>query len=209
MTAVPELPPRPDPQSGAPRPPRAPTEGAESNEKKQLLHPRRVLSGPTDAGPVLEWDYVDGRTQRWVFGILLVLLLVLATLKYGGFEWVSVWWLWIALPGLAFLASLFARGHKLSAGADWLNCRGGTVYTYQLTKVEMTSHAGGYGLELADDHGGTASADVALIQVNEDLWDLVYNGILHSVAGGAEVNRLAVERLRLADALKRRERASG
>jgi hypothetical protein len=136
-------------------------------------------------------------------------MFLLATFKWGGLGWVSVWWLWLALPGLAWLTSMLVRGHKISAGADWLNCRGGIVCTYELSDITVTSHAGGHGLELKDAHGGTADADFGLIQVNRDLWDLVYNGILHSVAGGAETNKLAVKRLHLEEALAIRKRSCG
>jgi hypothetical protein len=201
------LPPRPDRERGEPRPPRAPTTDSESNEKKQPWNRRRVAAGPDAAGPPLEWDYGDSRTQWWVGGIVLALMFLLATLKWGGFDWVSVWWLWLVLPGLAWLTSSLVRGHKISAGADWLNSRGGIVRTYELTKVTVTSHAGGYGLELADAQGGSADADFGLIQVNRDLWDLVYNGILHSVAAGAETNNLAVKRLHLEHVISIRKRS--
>ncbi|WP_158885025.1 hypothetical protein [Amycolatopsis anabasis] len=194
-----DLPPIPDPHSGEPRPPRAPVENPDKEpEAKQPFQSRKVLKGPTGGGPALEWHYGDRSMQRWMSGILVAVCLIFATLKWGGLGWMSVWWLWLILAGIGLLGWILPQGHKIAAGSDWLNTRGGIVRIYELTEIKVTVNAaGGYGIELRDRSGGEADTSLDFMHSNRDLWDLVYNGIRHSVASGASTNAMARSKLKL------------
>ncbi len=50
-------------------------------------------------------------------------------------------------------------------------------------------------LRLVDRHGAQLRCDPSLIESNPALWDLLYNGIRHSVAAGADIDRATRERL--------------
>ncbi|SFQ32474.1 hypothetical protein SAMN05421810_106130 [Amycolatopsis arida] len=193
------LPPKPDPRTGEPRPPRAPLSGDHA-EPRQPYRERKVLQPPAGEGPALEWHYGDRRMQRWMAGIIFGGLCIIATFKRGGLAWMAEWDIWVVFMGLAAVGYIVPLGHKISAGADWLNCRGGFVKTYELTEIKVTPGGGGDPhIELFDQHGGSADTGMNLIQANQALWDLVYNGIRHSVANGATTNRLARKWLRLDD----------
>jgi hypothetical protein len=101
----------------------------------------------------------------------------------------TLWWTWL----LALLAAIGAYLTKLkigvSAGAEWLQGRHGWIRIYELTKVTTHYRGNNYWLTMHDRDGRRLELSISLIQENRDVWDLVYNGILHSViAGGAETN---------------------
>ncbi|WP_205669027.1 hypothetical protein [Amycolatopsis suaedae] len=197
------LPPMPDRMTGDPRPPRAPVRSSKKPGPKQPYHDKKVLPGPSDAGPPLEWDYGDRRLQLWAAATMLVLGIALAFFKEG-FDWLDNWSIWLGLVVISGLFSLLLRGHKISAGADWLNTRGGIVRTYELTEVNFDT--GPYGtpvLQLKDKHGGEADAQMTFMESNRELWDLVYNGILHSLANGATMNKRAQREFPIGDRIPR------
>lgn len=189
----------PDPHSGQPRPPRAPADTKRGTpEVKQPYHSRKVLTGPEGGGPTLEWHYGDRKMQRWMAACLAVVLVAFYTIRSSGFEWVSVWYLWLYVAVIVAVGWLLPAGHKIAAGADWLNTRGGIVKTYELTEITVRgTAAGGYHIELRDRDGGEADTALDFLYDNPDLWDLVYNGIRHSVAAGAATTPLTRRKLRL------------
>ncbi|HVW43697.1 MAG TPA: hypothetical protein VHC18_20345 [Amycolatopsis sp.] len=72
------------------------------------------------------------------------------------------------------------------------------VKTYELTEITVRgTAAGGYNIELRDRNGGEADTALDFLYENHDLWDLVYNGIRHSVAAGAATTPLTRRKLRL------------
>lgn len=101
---------------------------------------------------------------------------------------------WVSIP-----AGLLDEARQ-EAGADtialdtplpeWLQqWRGGWVRTYELAKVTASSHVTGTQLSLTDRGGRKIQINSEHIQEDRLMWDLVYNGIVHSVvAGGAETN---------------------
>ncbi|GAA2339774.1 hypothetical protein GCM10009854_15230 [Saccharopolyspora halophila] len=94
---------------------------------------------------------------------------------------------------------LYNRGTRLSAGADW-PCLGkkSFIKTYELTEVNATTGGAVRYLELEDARGNKLSVQLGDLQLNRELWDLVYNGILHSVyVRRAETNQMARDFLRL------------
>lgn len=87
----------------------------------------------------------------------------------------------------------------MAAGANWFRrARRSWVATYDLVSVRVTKAWAANNLELKDSAGRGLSVKLTDIQENHRLWDLVYNGILHSVySGRARTNQLARETLRL------------
>lgn len=179
------LPPQPDPQTGQPRPPRAPTTFA-SNESTPTNRPARNHPPlPEGQGPTLEWrqDTAKGALGSGVIAAAIVA--VVPTLETQGFGWVTTWYWWpsIALAGL--LIYLIMRASWLAAGARWLQYKDQWVDTYELTHVHVQASGANMMLRLTDSAGRSiGSLTLKGIQRNQALWDLVYNGILHSVVTG-------------------------
>jgi hypothetical protein len=192
------LPPKPDPHDGRPRPPHAPVQVRNTKPANRLERgEHKVPQPPAGEGPVLEWFYPD-RTTRLIAGLLLPLLgATLYTLQDGGFGWTSSPLLWIILLPWPFVVFWLGR-YRLSAGADWLAYNKSFVKTYELVSVKVILNHTAPTLEVKDSHGNNVHVQINRLQQNPDLWDLVYNGLLHSVhVGKAEVNERAREYLQL------------
>lgn len=87
----------------------------------------------------------------------------------------------------------------MSAGADWLGV-GKDIFikTYELTTVKVFVDGAAHVIDMTDKYGGSVRVKTFALQQNHELWDLVYNGILHSVhVGGAETNKRARDYLLL------------
>ncbi|GAB2732934.1 hypothetical protein GCM10027174_01890 [Salinifilum aidingensis] len=141
----------------------------------------------------MEWFYpTRGRGGAFI-GIALVIFVGFLTVRDGGFVWMTSWVLWaIMVPFLVFFW-FYNRSTRISAGADWL-CYGKNSFikTYELVKVTATTGGAARYLELKDRHGNEFSTQLNDLQLKGELWDLVYNGILHSVhVHGAETNKMA------------------
>ncbi|MBB5072149.1 hypothetical protein BJ969_005237 [Saccharopolyspora gloriosae] len=111
----------------------------------------------------------------------------------------STWWMWLLILSGPVVFYFYGKKHGISAGADWFAVKGGHVDVYELTKVQIVGTSGGlsWDLELADRKGTELSINLREIQANRDLWDLVYNGIAHSVNRGAKTNPKALDKLKL------------
>jgi hypothetical protein len=192
-----ELPPKPDRQTGEPRPPEAPVEAWAKPEKRQAPESAGVAA-PGGMGPVLE-----GHRESLWGGVLTgatvsLVVAVLGSLVWQDISWVSTWWMWIIVLIWIPVFAFGRRGATLAAGADWLRQNDRWVKTYELTKIKLGKRAGGYSLELADRDGHVFSADLYELQRKPRLWDLVYNGLLHSAARNRpDLNRLAIDMLAL------------
>ncbi|MFI0355143.1 hypothetical protein [Actinomadura sp. 9N407] len=202
------VPPRPDPLTGRPRPPDAPLQG--EPRARDNSPGGAKLDSPNGRGPALAW--LNPR-RRDVIGLIAVsvglpvftttliyititqgleseldgLIAMLGTEAYG---WMPNPLLW--LPALvamvAFAAGLY-RKLWLAAGADWLRYGNSRVDTYELVRVSVNRYSETSILLLIDSGGSRVSIDARALMRNRDLWNLVYNGILHSVAyGGAAVD---------------------
>lgn len=119
--------------------------------------------------------------------------------------WFETWWGWGLVVGVGLLMLLVGRTFRISAGADWFMDRKTLIKTYELVQVAVEKDMSEGELHLRDQRGQQVSVGLASLQSNETLWDLVYNGIRHSVVNGAQVNRMAVERLHLWDEVTLRE----
>lgn len=113
------------------------------------------------------------------------------TIVTATIQWTAIWYEWIIVGIGAALIYGAQRRIKVSGGTNWLKLRRGWVRTYELTRVTAHSTPAGIELQFTDRDGRRLSVISDEIQRDRYLWDLVYNGIMHSViAGGAETNSL-------------------
>ncbi|RFU43300.1 hypothetical protein DZF91_01820 [Actinomadura logoneensis] len=78
---------------------------------------------------------------------------------------------------------------EFAAGADWLRKGRIWVDVYNLVEVEIEPRKRNADfLVLKDRAGRSITVGVDDVQENARLWELVYNGILHSVACGVSVD---------------------
>ena len=108
------------------------------------------------------------------------------------------WFLWMVLAVTIPIYYFSLRSKRVVAGADWLRSGPRWVRTYELTKIALKRNGTTALLELVDQGGRTLQVPWSQLQYNRELWDLVYNGILHSVyLGHAEVDAGARHHLKL------------
>ncbi|MBK1785522.1 hypothetical protein [Prauserella cavernicola] len=127
-------------------------------------------------------------------GLLLGGMAVLTLLQDGdlGFLNARFWPLWLIPIVGAYLMSNPFNIDTVSAGADWVQWsrsrlrRTNHLKTYELTKIRTSYGGGDLYLDLYDDERGM-SRTFAEWHRDRRIWDLVYNGIVHSVAGGADI----------------------
>lgn len=190
------LPPIPDPETGLPRPPRAPGRGRPSAASSEAVTGPAVDHAsapepPPDQGPVLAWYHSTRRGAIYAAVGGFVAAALLLSLRDGfQFRWVHYWELWAGLVAIGLLVGAAAlRGTESSAGVEWVRGRKAWVRTYELVKVTTSVSPSGVALAMRDSGGRSLSISLATVQSDQLLWDLVYNGILHSVIDGkAETN---------------------
>lgn len=191
------LPPKPDPETGHPRPPRAPVDPGSGNgpsETQQKSKPEP----PPHQSPTLEW-YKASRRRSILSGVGGFVVIGLgAGLLQGSEDWSSAWWLWLFPLAGAILIGLTIRVDSCCAGSDWFSNGKAWVSTYELTSIKVTTPANYRELKLVDGAGRSIEIQLMTAQENQALWDLVYNGILHSVTkGDPEINALARKALKI------------
>ncbi|MDH6282274.1 hypothetical protein [Prescottella agglutinans] len=146
--------------------------------------PRPPANSPTGLGPILEWS----QPTRWhrIKGIAVMVgvMVIFATLV-NGTSWVSLWQPWaFALVFYAFLYWRF-RDDWLVAGAVWVQVDKSWINTYELVEITFSVSGLNRVLRLKDSSGRQIySLRLRDFQANPLMWDLAYNGILHSVASG-------------------------
>lgn len=129
---------------------------------------------------MLEW-FRDSRRYTYRLAVLAIAVMAgIGSVISGGVSWITDWVYWVILLLLAS-AMLLGRRHWMAAGADWFAAHTGWVRTYELTKIELTGNAASPRLYLTDANGNRVHAELRRMQANPRLWDLVYNGIQHSV----------------------------
>lgn len=181
-----------------PRPPAAPLEGRDQPGKRPNAGFVRILPPPSGEGPVLEW-YEAPRSQALQAGAFAAAtVMAFLTVSNWGFGWMGFWQLWlVVLAGPVYF--FFAGRQRMAAGAEWFRSGRHHLKIYELTEVKVTGMATGvsWALDLKDAGGRRLSISLWEYQRNPKLWDLVYNGILHSVRAGAETNERAWDHLHL------------
>jgi hypothetical protein len=194
--AVEELPPRPDSSTGLPRPPRAPgfigvdvpVNESVIREQDQALAP----SPPPGQSPVLVW-YRESSRGSVISTVVVVLLAATIFTLSRGTAWIvnaKYWGVWAIFAVSLVVVYFISRADRFSAGADWVARGRKWVRVYDLVKVTCHSYPY-YGAGVCMRDSGGRKLRYRFIDLSSDrlLWDLTYNGILHSViAGGAETN---------------------
>ncbi|MGH8867951.1 MAG: hypothetical protein ACRDYU_08140 [Actinomycetes bacterium] len=195
-----DLPPKPDARTGEPRPPEAPLRAGWSPGENERALDGVVLEPPPGQGPVLESFRPSKASMTMGLLVVLGIFFVVGTVKMGSLEWVSLWWAWLIIGLTVLLLVVGSRRKQLAAGADWLSVRGAWVRTYELTRIKATRAYATVAFEFVDSGGRHVYTKALDLQQNSRLWDLVNNGILHSVyVNRAEVNALARKSLELDD----------
>lgn len=191
-----ELPPRPDPRTGEPRPPRAPAFRSSRPERTAQQFPNGSFSSagesppapPAGEGPVLAWESSNPREQLKI-GAIGLAVLVLGVSALRGFD---LSWMASPLHGLVILAvsalvALRARKKPVAVGVEWLRVGRHWVRLYELAEIHTTRWKSELHLLLTDRHGRRAGVHAERLRERPPMYDLVYNGMLHSVVvGGAE-----------------------
>lgn len=207
------LPPRPDSQTGEPFPPHAPGYRREevTPERNSLRESRLSYKPkpPAGMGPMLAWHRlsVKGKVVRYFIALaMLVGGMSLITLSRGdGVDWIQYWQLWVLFVPGAFLMSSPLTYETLSAGPDWLQIDvrrpfrrtdSGHIGLYELIQIEGSTSPTGHFLRIEDEHV-SSERQIDEWQGDRRIWDLIYNGILHSVANGASINRHAIQLLEI------------
>lgn len=140
---------------------------------------------PDGQGPVLEWRQETLRSSI-IAGVILVLIgACIPTFNSTGFAWLTQWGWWLYLALCFVVGFAVFRGTWTAAGATWLQNGKAWVATYELTRIEVKASGTNQMLRLTDSAGRSiGSLKLMAVQRNQALWDLVYNGILHSVTTG-------------------------
>jgi hypothetical protein len=208
--SVAELPPVPD-HSGQPRPPAAPrVEGPWEGEHYRLKVAHhdvadRLYVASTGQGPPLLESARAGRPPgRWGTAALGAAYTVLPVAVVGGIV------LWFIVEDRA-LAYLILAAVVVVTGAlfFWRNASDPTVVLlagaravakvdtdgegldlplYELRSVGVTDTRRGLSLRLVGPDKQRLTLPFGLLEANQQLWDLVNNGIRHSEAAGAEID---------------------
>jgi hypothetical protein len=194
------LPPKPDPDTGLPRPPAGPLDNSWGSSHRHPTDRTTVApESPPGQSRTLEWIPRSWKKFKQYSIFYVILLVGFITLKDWGIAWVEDWRVWLMVAVLSGLGALATwSSDDMAAGADWFRYGKTWVKIYELTEVKLDKAMVADNLELKDAVGHEVSITITSIQNNLDLWNLVYNGILYSVhEGGAMVNERARDRLRL------------
>lgn len=141
---------------------------------------RRRPVPPEVQGPLLEWHRDSHRSTYRLVIIAFGLMFVVMTLIAWGFSWMTDWVFWLIVLLLPLIMFLSSRSRWMAAGADWFASNTGWVKIYELAKVELAGGGISPRLYLTDAEGRAVHTELRQMQANSRLWDLVYNGIVHS-----------------------------
>lgn len=149
-------------------------------------------------GPPLEWCEESKHFPVHGAAFFLCFMLACATFVYRGFDWIYEWLPWTAVLGLPLLVFFDMRKDRVLAGARWVQERDKWVSTYELVTIRSTTVGLNRATKLIDAQGNKIVLILRNAQANPALWDLVYNGIVHSVASGScDISRAARRILRV------------
>lgn len=222
MAEVAALPPVPD-GAGEPRPPAAPRVAGpwsirpSDRHARVGHHPDGMLTaiGGTTYG-VLE-RVVVRRADRWShallpvlgwWGVPAVLMVVYALVIGPAVTVLSVLAVVLAVVGsVTYVRAAtgpdsyltLVAGARFAGDASGVSDEGGrVVHLYGLASVTVRPSRGrGPVLRVAEAGTRPLVLPLGALEANPQLWDLVYNGVRHSVAGGARTDRRTRELLSL------------
>ncbi|MEC3980399.1 hypothetical protein [Amycolatopsis sp. H20-H5] len=198
------LPPKPDPVTGQPFPPQGPAYVRSDQSPPEFDRGRdTTVSGkhrpPPDQGPTLAW-YRSSRRKGLIFAVVLAVVVVGIIFVSHGFvtDWLSVWWMWLLVAGFAALMYFSVKAENCAAGAEWVMENKTWIRTYELRSIKAYTYSNSLNLHFVDSAGRTLKINLSRLQDDRRIWDLVYNGILHSVVkNAADTNQLARGSLKL------------
>lgn len=198
------LPPKPDAETGQPFPPHAPAyaakpKGSPDTDPDRDNSSAARLRPPAGQGPTLV-SYQASRAKALRLSIYAYIVIMLGIFIVRGFatDWMHFWWIWVAMAAGAALVYPIVLKEGSAAGAEWVMMAKAWVRTYELTSVKAYTYSNTLNLHLVDRDGRTLKTAIDRLQDDRRIWDLAYNGILHSVVeGGADTNQLARKSLRL------------
>jgi hypothetical protein len=205
-----DLPPVPD-LSGEPRPPAAPrVEGPWQAERYRLTfaHHRAadgLVVDSTEAGPPLLESVAAARPPgelrivalgaAWAVGPVTVLIAIIMWFAAEGRPGPYLILAAVA-AGVGVLVFLFNASNTtvvLRAGARAvaevdIDGDGLDLPLYELRSISVRDSRRGLALRLVGPDKQRLTLPFGMLEANQQLWDLVYNGIRHSEAAGAEID---------------------
>jgi hypothetical protein len=204
-----QLPPVPDP-SGQPRPPAAPrVEGAWHGERYQLTvrHHQvadQLFVGPTgQRHPLLESVGArppsGRRTAAFgaVYAVLPVTVLIAILLWFTTDGGAGVYLILVAVAAVVALlffwrnasgATVVLRAGARAVAEVDIDGSGLELPLYELRSISVRDTSRGNALRIVGPNKQRLTFPFGLLEANPQLWDLVYNGIRHSEAAGAEID---------------------
>lgn len=133
---------------------------------------------------MLEWSQ-GTRKVAWQATFAGWILIAVALTLMNGFAWMTAWPVWLYVPAWWWAMFRVVKLKWLAAGSVWVQTRWSWVNVYELTRIRFTVNGVNRVLRLEDSAGREVDPlDLRDVQANPAMWDLVYNGILHSVASG-------------------------
>jgi hypothetical protein len=205
-----ELPPVPDP-SGEPRPPTAPrVEGPWPGERYRLTVAHHDVAdglfvASTGHGhPLLESAAATrppSRLRTAAFGALYavvpVMVVMAIVLWFTAGDRTSAYLIMAAVVAGAVVLALWYNASNatvvLRAGARAvaevdIDGAGTDLPLYDLRSVSVTDSPRGLALRIVGPSKRPLTIPFGLLEANQRLWDLVFNGVRHSEAAGAEID---------------------
>jgi hypothetical protein len=150
---------------------------------------------PPGQGPVLAWYRASWRGTIMAgiggFVLMVALFLVLSLVKAGDFSLLKYWFLWLLAALAAVGIASSTKVARCSAGADWLMLKKAWVKTYELTEIKTRYLSNTIYIYLTDKDGRKIDEQINTLQQDRLIWDLMYNGVRHSIANGAELKGTA------------------
>jgi hypothetical protein len=179
------LPHRPDRTTGLPRPPAAP--GCDRSEKPVDTGSDPAPAPPPGQGPTIAHHPGQGTVLLTTMTVVFALIFVIPATLADGTRWMAHPSMWAFIGTAAVGMTWIARERACAAGADWLARGRHWVDVYDLVRINQHNVIGDRWLSLRDSQGRRIRAKLQELHENPDVWDLVYNGMLHSTITGRAV----------------------
>lgn len=181
--------PKPD-HDGTPAPPPAPIWRTPFKRKWGDTPPKKMPTPPEDHGQVLCYYNESSRRNIWN-GIVVGLVIFFVPMLLVGDSLVTyVEMIWPPVLGVAtaVLFILVFSESNFVVGSDWIGSGRRWVDTYDLVKICVSGGAdAGRTFWITDSKGRRVNFDADRICSKPKMWNLVYNGMAHSVANGCKV----------------------
>jgi len=174
-----ELPARPDPRTGQPRPAQhPPTRAGTCRPARPPSRTRPTRAPPPGQTPVLPGTGQVAPTRSIAAGRVGVRRSRRGVHLTLGLSWVSTWVMWpiIALCLIGIYAS--TRVSQCRVGADWVANRKTLGEDLRVGECDLPQRSGDPELRLIDSDGRRTTLGIPPAE-RSDIWDLTYNGILH------------------------------